>query len=179
MNAVNIKNDHQVVYNMLRGKHLKVVSYAQNFFIKLLNDKRKHGSKNNKIAIDFILDLFDDYILDMEATPSFIFFAKNRKSAFKLMFPAKLVDAPTYFFKQGTFTLALESIHSFQAGEGTKIMKRLVEFSDKYDCALMLFCESKKTIKFYEKFGFENKGKLGKGGEFFMIYKKNKETGYK
>ena len=131
-------------------------------------------------ARQLVGSLLDDFVIETELIPKeFDFLAKDKQSFFSLLFPEKLIAQPLLFFKQGTPLIELSSLHSWKKGHGAAILDRLKSFSDKYDWALMLFADVPWQVEYYKKYGFEDKGKLGVNGEYFMIYKKNKVTGWK
>lgn len=66
-------------------------------------------------------------------------------------------------------TIQIENIGSFIKGEGYKIMKKVIRLGKKIDCTIELWTETEENVKYFERYGFKNHGRLGKYGEFLMV----------
>lgn len=73
------------------------------------------------------------------------------------------------YFKGHEYVIELTHIHSVQKGEGHKMIKRLLHLKKKLKSPVVLWTETKENVLYFEKYGFENKGRLGDKKEFLMI----------
>jgi hypothetical protein len=67
--------------------------------------------------------------------------------------------------------LDVESIHSFQKGEGYKIMKNILAFGQRHSLPVTLWTETEQNVKYFERYGFKNYGRCGINQEYLMILK--------
>jgi len=67
--------------------------------------------------------------------------------------------------------LDIESIHSFQKGEGYKVMKNVLSFAKRHELPVTLWTETKENVKYFERYGFINHGNHGTNNEYLMILK--------
>lgn len=70
-------------------------------------------------------------------------------------------------------TIQIENIGSLIKGEGYKMMKKIIALSRKMDVSIELWTETKKNVKYFERYGFVNHGMLGELGEFLMVFPKD------
>jgi len=98
--------------------------------------------------------------------PSIGLMSKNLKS---IMFVA-LNTTDKKFLKQynSPFILDLLHIHSYQKGEGKKLMEAFLQIHRSLNIPGSLWTEVSENVSYFERFGFENLGKLGKNSEFLM-----------
>lgn len=59
-------------------------------------------------------------------------------------------------------------IHSYRKGEGEKLMEAFLQIQGNLNIPGSLWTEASKTMNYFEKYGFENLGKLGSNSEFLM-----------
>jgi len=67
------------------------------------------------------------------------------------------------------YTLELVHLHSFQKGEGKKLMEAFLSIQQDLDVPGSVWVEEIETVSYYEQFGFRNVGQLGSNEEFLMI----------
>ncbi|MFF2092953.1 hypothetical protein [Paenibacillus sp. NPDC058174] len=66
------------------------------------------------------------------------------------------------------YILDLLHIHSFRKGEGKKLMETFLYIQSNLNIPGSLWTESIDNVKYFEKYGFINLGRLGKSSEFLM-----------
>lgn len=59
-------------------------------------------------------------------------------------------------------------IHSYRKGEGEKLMEAFLQIQGNLNIPGSLWTEASTTMNYFEKYGFENLGKLGSNSEFLM-----------
>lgn len=77
------------------------------------------------------------------------------------------------FFEGHNLILELLNIHSMQKGEGYKVMQKVIDLSKKIDSPICLWAETEEVVQYFERYGFENYGKLEGNNEFMMVFQNN------
>src|SRR5690606_2314274 len=66
------------------------------------------------------------------------------------------------------YILDLLHIHSFRKGEGKKLMEAFLRIRRNLNIPGSLWTESSENVKYFEKYGFINLGRLGDSSEFLL-----------
>ncbi|MFP7200194.1 hypothetical protein SFC08_04390 [Lysinibacillus halotolerans] len=81
-------------------------------------------------------------------------------------------DDLKHFYNGYDYIIELLNIHSFKKGEGYKMMKLLIELSKKAQSPISLYTETEVNVKYFERYGFVNIGRMGINNEYLMILNK-------
>jgi hypothetical protein len=74
-------------------------------------------------------------------------------------------------FVQGhDFVLEILNIHSLQKGEGYKMMRKVMDLSEKLRSPITLIVETEQQQQYFERYGFKNYGAIEEENERMMIY---------
>lgn len=69
---------------------------------------------------------------------------------------------------KSAFILDLLHIHSYQKGEGKKLIEEFKTFQQELNIPGSLWTEVDENVHYFKQYGFENLGKLGSNGEYLM-----------
>jgi len=105
------------------------------------------------------------------AEPSIGVASKNLKAIMHVAFHT--TDKKFLKFYDSPYIIDLLHIHSFQKGEGRKLMAAFKELQKATNVPGSLWTESEKNVDYFKQFGFENLGRLGSDGEFLMMLPKD------
>lgn len=73
------------------------------------------------------------------------------------------------YYNGSEYIIDLLNIHSYEKGEGHKMMKRVLRIGKELKLPLHLLTETKDNVLYFENHGFKNLGQLGDSEEFLMV----------
>ena len=172
------QSEHEAIKKQFTDKNFRKLKDQQEM-AKILFKGLNNKDSNAKALCDFVIELMDDYYFALLTFPEILLFEKNKKAFIGMHGVKTMRGLITKFFKQGTFYVEIESIHSYSKGAGAQIIERIKKFSDENDCLISLWAENMDLVNYYQSLGFQCAGAGGENGEFLMIYKTNRITGWK
>lgn len=163
---------------------LDMMNYqTANLMSTMQTDNLQQGLQDNSlnsIQKTFIKSLIKQGIMKFylapslnPAEPSVGLVSKNLKA---IMYVAlNTTDKKHLKVYDSPYVLDLLHIHSFQKGEGRKLMEAFKEIHKETDVPGSLWTESTENVGYFKQFGFEDLGRIGKENEFLMKLPKIKD----
>lgn len=172
----NAEKDHLTYLELIENEHFrknierlsKQMSKIEPGFINL--HPEDHGS--GEIFLKWIQkqNEFNYYIAPNFISEGGIMVFKRDYSAFAAIALCNTVPLIKKHFKtKDAFNLEIKTIHSLKKGEGYKMMKKIILLAEKMNVPIDLWTETEELVHYYERYGFENCGKVGDKKENLMI----------
>ena len=135
-------------------------------------EKEKQANEKAKQYLKWVLKQteFNFYLALLPKGKGLILFKQNLKAALVIGFN-RPQDELKPFFEGHEFILEILNIHSIQKGEGSKIMKKVLDLSKKIDSPICLWTETEENVKYFERYGFKSYKELGKDNQCMMVFK--------
>lgn len=99
---------------------------------------------------------------------AFILIKRNFKGFIRIAHNRPKQELKDYY-NGSEYIIDLLNIHSYEKGEGYKMMKRVLRFGKELKLPIHLWTEDIKNVLYFEKYGFKNVGQLGENKEYLMI----------
>lgn len=139
----------------------------------MMNKLKEELRKTSNIQAQYIKEIinqgnFKFFIVPSlnPSEPSIGLVSKNLKS---IMFLAlNTTDKKFLKYYNSPFILDLLHIHSFQKGEGRKLMEAFLQIHRNLNIPGSLWTETSENVSYFEKYGFECLGKLGANSDYLM-----------
>lgn len=131
---------------------------------------KSRGDKKGAKFLDWIYreTAFEHYLIVYPQTAIFGFYPLNWKATivFGFMWASEVTSK---YLRGYDENIEITGLHSVQKGEAYKLMKKLIAVGKELDLPILLWCETDKLVKYYERYGFMSFGRIGKDKEYLMI----------
>lgn len=119
---------------------------------------------------NWVIKEFNTCLVRKIENATVLFIKKNRKAVMSVRFPFPH-DEIKHLFPKGNKQRAIEldQLHSFQKGEGIKLLKKVIGFSERIGRPILLWTETDRASNYFRNFGFKDKGLIGIDGERLLI----------
>lgn len=128
-------------------------------------------TKMHKTILSRVLLLRDKYYLYISGG-SLHLFTRDFKSA--ISFNIKQPNPKHIDYFTDDWIVEIDNLNSLKKGYGNKLMNEVLEITSVMKVDVCLWTETISNTKYFEKYGFESIGKVGKDNENLMIRRKER-----
>lgn len=108
------------------------------------------------------------YMEFIKADIAFLLIKRNFKGFIRIAHNKPKEESKDYY-NGAEYIIDLLNIHSYEKGEGHKMMKRVLRLGKELKLPIPLWTETKENVLYFENYGFKNVGQLGDNKEYLMI----------
>lgn len=155
----NLNNQKQII------EHSKLEIEDMIFSIKNMNLNESEKKFLNLIVEEARSNFYMEFNQDDIA---FLLIKRNFKGFIRVAHNKAEVELKDYY-NGAEFIIDLLNIHSYEKGEGHKMMKRVLRLSKELKLPICLWTETNENVLYFENYGFKNIGQLGVNGEYRMV----------
>jgi hypothetical protein len=125
-------------------------------------EKDKQANEKAKQYLKWVLKQteFNFYLALLPKGRGVILLKQNLKAVLVIGFNRPQEDLKS-FFEGHDFILEILNIHSIQKGEGSKMLKKVIDLSKKISSPICLWTETEENRRYFERYGFKNYSEVG------------------